>query len=100
MKARRVAMVIISAALVSLVTLSVGLVTNVASSQQQWPDWLAPVQRNPWTWFGIIAGAAVVLAILGAVLAERANEAVPAGAIKADTADGPETPDTVRVLKA
>jgi hypothetical protein len=63
-KARRVAVVIISAVVVSLVTLSVGLVTNVASSQQRWPGWLAPLQNNPWGWFGGIAALAVVLAVV------------------------------------
>jgi len=97
MKARRIAVVVISAVVVSLVTLLVGLVTNVASSEQRWPGWLAPLQENPWGWFGGIAAVAVVLAVVGAVLAERSAGPEPALA-GAPTPGG--APDTVKVFKA
>ncbi|WP_157744895.1 hypothetical protein [Micromonospora coxensis] len=40
----------------------VGLITNVASEQQQWPGWLALMQRYPWQSLGLFAAVAVALA--------------------------------------
>ncbi|MFD0576201.1 cyclophane-containing RiPP biosynthesis TPR protein HaaT [Dactylosporangium darangshiense] len=72
MKLRRVTMAALVAAGVAAVTLMVGLVTNAASQQQQWPGWLSLVQRYPWPSFALLAVVAVVLAgVLPAVSTDR-----------------------------
>ncbi|WP_432983647.1 cyclophane-containing RiPP biosynthesis TPR protein HaaT [Dactylosporangium sp. CA-233914] len=76
MKLRRVTMAALVAAGVAAVTLMVGLVTNAASEQQQWPGWLSLVQRYPWPSFALLAVVAVVLAgVLPAVSTDRQSVA-------------------------
>ncbi|MEU7942473.1 cyclophane-containing RiPP biosynthesis TPR protein HaaT [Microbispora bryophytorum] len=83
-KVRRVTMAALVAAGVAGVTLMVGLVTNAASEQQQWPGWLSLVQRYPWPSFALFAVVAVVLAgVLPAVStdAQSVTPDVPAPSV-------------------
>lgn len=63
---QRVTVVVVVAAGTAAVTLMVGLVTNAASEQGEWPGVLAYVQRYPWQ---SLAGLAVVAIGLAAGLA-------------------------------
>jgi tetratricopeptide (TPR) repeat protein len=63
MRLRRGATVILVGAGVSIITIMVGLVTNLASSQTNWPRWLKPLQHHPWLSFVILATVAVGLTI-------------------------------------
>ncbi|MEV4134027.1 cyclophane-containing RiPP biosynthesis TPR protein HaaT [Dactylosporangium sp. NPDC049742] len=67
---RQVVVAALVAASVAAVTLMIGLVTNAASEQQQWPGWLALLQRYPWQSFAVFAVIAVILAALVAAVTE------------------------------
>lgn len=76
-KLRRVTAAALVAGSVAVVTLMIGLVTNVASEQQRWPGWLSPVQHHPWQSFGLLAVLAVALAALFPTIS---TDPVPVGA--------------------
>src|ERR1039457_1140422 len=70
MKLKRAAAVITIAAAVSVVTVLVGLATNLASSQRNWPAWLRPLRDHPWQSFLLLALAAVALAVVFSLVTE------------------------------
>jgi tetratricopeptide (TPR) repeat protein len=76
-KLRRVTTAALVAAGVAAVTLMVGLVTNVASEQRQWPGWLSLVQRYPWPSFALLAAIAVILAAMLGAISSDPSAAVP-----------------------
>lgn len=80
----RVAVVMAVAAGTAAVTLMIGLVTNAASEQEQWPGLLARVQQYPWQSLTGLAVVAVGLASALAVLStpsgtSAAGEMNPSG---------------------
>ena len=54
----------ITVATVSVVTVIGGLAANLASSLQNWPSWLRPIQQNPWLAFIILAALGVLLTVV------------------------------------
>jgi tetratricopeptide (TPR) repeat protein len=78
-KLRRVTMAALVAAGVAAATLMIGLITNAASEQRQWPGWLSLVQRYPWQSFALFAVVAVVLAGLLPAVSSDPSSAVPGG---------------------
>ncbi len=58
------------AAAVSIVTVMVGLVTNVASSQRNWPRWLRPIQHHPWLSFVLLGVVVVILTAVFSIVTE------------------------------
>lgn len=65
---RRVATVVVVAAGAAAATLLVGLVTNAASEQDEWPGILSYVQRHPWLSLASLAAMVIALASVLAVL--------------------------------
>jgi tetratricopeptide (TPR) repeat protein len=65
---------------VAAVTLMIGLVTNAASDQQQWPGLLSLVQRYPWQSFALFAVITVVLAALLPAVSETGSTTRPSDA--------------------
>ena len=62
------------AAAASFVTVLVGLVTNLVSSQQKWPSWLTPIQHHPWVSFVLLGGLAVALTIAFSLISENGQK--------------------------
>jgi hypothetical protein len=88
-KLRRILLALAVAGCVSVVGLLAGLVTNVASAQQQWPGWLEVLRRHPWQSLVVLA---VVTALLAAVVGrlpdrDRQGAARTGGLDLAGTAD-------------
>lgn len=73
-------MITLVAGCVAVTTTIVGLVTNAASSQHDWPGVLRPIQYHPWVSLAVAAGAIVVLTALLAFVSRPERQVVPESA--------------------
>lgn len=76
MRLRRILLALAVAGGVSVVGLIAGLVTNVASAQQQWPGWLEVLRGHPWQSLAVLAVVTAVLAAVVGQLPDRGRGAV------------------------
>ncbi len=76
-KLREVTKAGLIAASVAAVTLMIGLVTNAASEQKEWPGWLSLVQRYPWPSFALLAVIAIILAATLQAVSSDSKGAMP-----------------------
>ena len=99
MRPRRFLVIVVIAGGFATVSLLVGLITNVASSQSRWPGALHLLQTHPWRAFGIFAFIMIGLAIALAVLSDPDTPPAPTNRTP-PTTDDPPAPDAVTVMRS
>lgn len=75
MRLRRVVVAALAAGGTAALALLVGLISNAASSQQNWPGWLQWTQKHPWVSLLIAGTVTVVMAAAAAAMADSQSQA-------------------------
>lgn len=83
----------------AVATLLVGLVTNAASNESQWPGWLGWLQEHAWFSFVVLGVTMAGLTAMLAALSETPTPAQPPSS-PSQSEDGAEPPGAALVLRS